>query len=545
VTGDPRAPGHGSEPGGRGVSRRRVVAGLVALAAAGVGVGEVVDRHSHVGVPATRANRTTADPIGAAAATAGDGRALIQEENARPGTPGWTIPDGDARPRGIEGFTDRVSAQVGDAVRLFVRTAAPTFQVVAYRTGFYAGIGARSIWASGTVRAATQPEPIVQPDTLMVDCSHWSSSLAVTIDESWPPGQYVFKLTPAFGSSSFVPFVVRDDSRHSDVVVIGDVTTIQAYNTWGGHSLYGDEAGDPARRSTVVSFDRPYANGWAQVGAILGDTFNLAILVESLGLDVTYTTNVDQHEHPELVANHRVIISGAHDEYYSVEMRRGLEAARDHGVNIVFLGANAVYRRIRFEDSPLGDDRHQINYRSAAADPLTGIDPERVTTSWRERPAARPESTLTGTYYEAGQSGLSAPMVIVDAGAWMFDGTNATNGQRWPAMVREEYDRVTPGAPTPPQIEVLTHSPLVCRGRRSFSDMAYYTARSGAGVLDVGTLLFEPHLGALGRPGDLDGDHPDLQIRKLMANVITEFARGPAGRTHPATPNLERLGITR
>ncbi len=552
MTGDPgvsdRRHGPGDDPAGRGArrpSRRQVIAGLAATAATGAALGQALRQRGDHGADAG-GSRTGPGPTrlshGDRAGT-GDGGAFIRAENALPGSRDWTIPDGDARPRGIEGFTDRVSAEAGDTVRLFVRTAAPTFDVVAYRTGFYSGVGARRIWTSGPVRSTKQPEPTVHRGTRMVDCSNWSPSLAVTIDEGWPPGQYVFKLMPASGSASYVPFLVRDDRRRSDVLVISDVTTAQAYNAWGGHSLYGDRSGDPARRATVVSFDRPYGNGWAQVGPILGDTFEVAMLVESLGLDVTYTTNVDQHQRPHLLDNHRVIVSGAHDEYYSLEMRNGLEAARDGGVNIVFLGANAVYRRIRFEDSALGHDRHQVNYRSAAADPLNGVDPRRVTTSWRESPAARPESTLTGTYFECDQPGLTAPMIIVDARAWMFEGTNVTHGQRWPATVREEYDRVTPSVPTPPRIEVLAHSPLVCRGRRSFSDMAYYTTPSGAGVLNVGTLHFEQRLGPLGRPQDLVGDHPDQQLRKMIANVITEFARAPAGRTHPAVPNLDRLGI--
>ena len=517
------------------------------MAAAGAGLDQAL-RHHADDRAAGGAKQTTAGPTrpdGRAAANRGDGGAFIRDENAVTGSRDWTIPDGDARPRAIEGFTDRVSAEAGDVVRLFVRTTAPTFEVVAYRTGFYAGLGARRIWESGIVRAARQPEAVVQRSTRTVDCSHWSPSLGMNIDEHWPSGQYLLKLIPASGSASYVPLVIRDDRRHSDVLVISDVTTAQAYNAWGGHSLYGDESGDPARRATVVSFDRPYGNGWAQVGPILGDTFEVAMLLESLGVDVTYTTNVDQHRRPDLMANHRVIVSGGHDEYYSLEMRNGLEAARDRGVNIVFLGANAVYRRIRFEDSHLGHARRQVNYRSAAADPLNGIDPRRVTTSWRQAPAARPESSLTGTYYEGNQRGLTAPMVIVDAAAWMFEGTNVTQGQRWPATVREEYDRVTPGAPTPPRIQVLAHSPLVCRGRRSYSDMAYYTTPSGAGVFNVGTLHFEQRLGGLGPPQDMDARHPDQQIRKLIANVITEFGRGPAGRTHPARPNLDRLRIVR
>jgi hypothetical protein len=528
------------------MSRRHVIGGILAAGAVAGGLGGLAarprSRHGRAAVP----RRPPAGrPIPADTAT-GDGGAFIQDENARPGTPGWTIPDGDVRPRGIEGFIDRTSAERGDTVRLYARTAAPTFTVTAYRTGYYGGVGARRIWSSATVRAPTQPDPIVHPATRTVDCANWTPSLAIDIDETWPPGQYLLRLEPATGSASFVALIVRDDSRAVDIVVVSDVTTVQAYNAWGGFSLYGDEVGDPSRRATVVSFDRPYRNSWAQVGSIIGDTFNVGMQLESMGLDVGYITNVDQHERPDLLARHRLIVSGAHDEYYSLEMRTGLEAARARGVNIVFLGANAVFRRIRYAPSPLGPNRQQINYRSARADPLDGIDDQRVTTNWREDPDPRPESSLTGTYYESNEPGLTAAMVVVDPDAWMFDGTDVTGGVQWPGLVREEYDRVTPGAPTPEGIQVLTHSPLVCRGKASYSDMAYYTVASGAAVLDTGTLLFEPHLGPLGPRlvGRLAGQ-PDLQIRRLMSNVFTELSRGPAGFTHPAQPNIDRLGITR
>ncbi|HEY8546717.1 MAG TPA: N,N-dimethylformamidase beta subunit family domain-containing protein [Acidimicrobiales bacterium] len=479
-----------------------------------------------------------AAPLSAAPPEAGEGAARIRAENARPGNPEWRIDDGDARPRGIEGFTDRVSGQAGEPVRLFVRTPAPGYQVTAYRLGHYGGAGARQVWQSPPIASVPQPDCTVEPATRMVDCSNWAPSLTVDVGDDWVTGQYLFKLVPSTGSASFVPYVVRDDRSRSDVLVVSDVTTLQAYNGWGGHSLYGGEGG----RSTVVSFDRPLDTGWAMSG-ILGDSYNVGVLVESMGLDVSYTTNVDQHERPELLRDHRVIVSGAHDEYYTLEMRNGLEAAREAGTNIVFLGANAVYRRIRLEPSPLGPSRRQVNFRDATADPLYGVDPERVTASWRDAPAARPESSLTGTYYECNEPGLRADMVIVDASAWMFAGTNVVAGQRWPEVVREEYDRVTPAAPTPPDIQVLAHSPLVCRGQASFSDMAYYTAPSGAGVFDTGTLGFEPRLGPLCAPAELTPERWECQLRQMTANVIADFATGPAGHRHPSVPNLAALGI--
>lgn len=459
----------------------------------------------------------------------------ILAENAKPGSPGWRIEDGEARPRGIEGFTDRISGQQGDTVRLFASTAADSFEVVAYRLGHYDGAGAREVWSSRSLPGIVQPDCPLDPATRMVECSNWSPSLGIEIDEDWPPGQYVLKLIPSEGSATLVPFVLLDYQSHSDVLVISSVTTLLAYNDWGGYSFY---KGEP--HAITGSFDRPLDIGWAQSG-IIGDTYNVGQMLESMGLDVSYTTNVDQHLQPELLKNHRVIVSGAHDEYYSLEMRQGLEAARDSGVNIVFLGANAVFRRIRFEDSPLGPARRVVNHRSAATDPLTGIDDARVTTSWRDPPAARPESSLTGTYYECNGADLVADMVIADAGAWMFEGTNVTTGQHWPGAVRQEYDRVNTEVPTPPSIQVLARSPLECGRGPSYADMAYYTADSGAGVFNSGTLQFEPRLGPLCRAADLTPEKWECQLRQMMANIFSEFAKGPAALEHPSRPNLHEL----
>ena len=55
------------------------------------------------------------------------------------------------------------------------------------------------------------------------------TQLAIDIDETWPPGQYLLRLVPAKGSASYVPLIVRDDSRAADIVVISDVTTM---GTW-------------------------------------------------------------------------------------------------------------------------------------------------------------------------------------------------------------------------------------------------------------------------------------------------------------------------
>lgn len=148
---------------------------------------------------------------------------------------------------------------------------------------------------------------------------------------------------------------------------------------------------------------------------------------------------------------------------------------------------------------------------------------------------------MIGEQYECNP--VDAPMVIAESSSWIFAGTGWADGDELPHVVGNEYDRVTPGSPTPPNVEVLAHSPVVCERRHSFSDMTYYTAPSGAGVFATGTFQWEPHLGPLCAappPGDVD-----CGIRQAMANVFTVFMAGPAGTQHPSVPNLEALGIRR
>lgn len=482
----------------------------------------------------------SAPSTGAEAVPEPTGAAMIRAENAKPGTTAWRLTTDQQDHRPIEGWVSRVSAQRGESVDLYATTHASRFRVDAYRMGFYGGAGGRLVWRSAELPGTAQPPCEVAADTNMVSCANWTKATTIQIAQDWTPGEYLFELVTDAGGASYVPFTLRDDASSAAVEVILPVTTWQAYNAWGGHSLYGDENMNSRYRSDLVSFDRPYLLGWNGSAQLFAGANEFITLAESLGLDVTYTTSIDQAEHPELLRNHRVLVSMAHDEYYSVAMRDGLDAARDGGVNLMFLGANAVFRRIRLQGSPIGADRVQVNYRSVAPDPVARQDPAQATTSWRDAPDARPESELIGQLYECNP--VNADLVVVRAGEWMFAGTGITDGERFPGVIAQEYDRVNLAYPTPPDIEVLAHSPLTCRGHRTFSDMTYYTAPSGAGVFAAGTIGFEHHLAPLCPPAQLATD-TDCQLSDMIANVLAVFAAGPAGTVHPSRNDLAALGI--
>ncbi|MEV4434373.1 N,N-dimethylformamidase beta subunit family domain-containing protein [Streptomyces sp. NPDC049585] len=451
-------------------------------------------------------------------------------ENERPGTPDWRLthrgPD-----RAVEGYADRVSVLPGESFQLHVSVGAPGakgFRAEAFRMGWYGGTQARRVWASEHIPAGPQPLPRPAGPTRTVSAD-WPATTEVAT-HGWPEGAYLVRLTADSGEQRYVPLTVRSARTAGRLVLVNATGTWQAYNTWGGHSLYYGPGGkgDYASRSLAVSCDRPYDRD----GAPLFTTYEqpAVALAERLGLPLAYVTSMDLDREPGLLHGAHGVVSLGHDEYWTPAMRRAVTAARDAGTNVAFLGANACFRRIRLER------RLVVCYKTDwHLDPLAGSDDAAVTTDWREPPHPDPENSLTGTLYESNPT--SADYVVTEPGHWIFEGTGAGRGTAFPNLVGTEYDRVDAGPGTPRPLQILAHSPLVCRGVRSFANSGYYTTASGAGVFNTGTMRWVESLTG-------DGGHgiPPATARftgRATANVLRAFAAGPAGRSHPAQDNVD------
>jgi hypothetical protein len=205
-------------------------------------------------------------------------------------------------------------------------------------------------------------------------------------------------------------------------------------------------------------------------------------------------------------------------------------------VNVAFLGANACFRRIRFQATRHGPHRAVVCYKSDfALDPLYGRDDPRVTNDFREPPHPRPECALTGTYYEANPT--EGAYQVWSPDSWVFAGTGARKGSSYAGLIGPEYDRVNPVVALPRPLQVLSHSKIVCKGTHTYSDSAYYTTSSGAGVFNAGTMAWTR---ALLRNNRI----PPRSIRfatRVTANVLTAFADGPAADRYPAEDNLKEI----
>jgi hypothetical protein len=500
---------------------RRAFLGLAAAA----GVPAAVAACSSAGTPVTQA-RSGGRPAGPGRRTA---------ENALTGDRHWTIRHLGAADAML-GYAGQASVLPGEAITLYASTTARSFTVSAFRMGWYRGDLARLVWKSGTIRGHRQRAATLTRPTNTVE-ARWGPSATIPTD-GWPEGSYLLRMDAETGAQRYVPVTVRSARTAGKVVIKNAVATWQAYNTWGGYDLYHGPAGvaDYGNRALAVSLDRPYdANG---AYMFLWHERKLIALAERRGLPLAYTTSQDIDADPQLLAGASALVSGGHDEYWSPPERAHVTAARNSGVNIAFLGANCMFRRTRLAATRLGPRRLVICYKTSyLQDPEYGKNNALVTSDWREPPHPDPESSLTGTLYESNP--VDAAYVVAAPDAWMFAGTGVSKGTRFTGLVGIEYDRVNPVYPVERPIEVLSHSPLSCRGVRSYSDSAYYTHHSGAGVFNTGTMRWVASMSPLHMFG-LDARAAAF-TRHVTANVLGGFADGPAAARHPARDNLAAM----
>ncbi|GAA2743359.1 N,N-dimethylformamidase beta subunit family domain-containing protein [Kitasatospora cinereorecta] len=503
-----------------GTGRRRFL-GLAVGAAAGLSACGTPKAAPHPGPTPATGGPAPASPAPSATAA----------ENARPGNADWPVTNAGPA-AAVEGFADRVSVLPGEPFGLYVSTTAPGFRISAYRMGWYGGARARLVWQSDRLPGTRQKAFTVDSGTRMVRTG-WSRTTTVDT-KGWPEGSYLLRLDADGGAGQrFVPVTVRSHSTAGRTVVVNAVATWQAYNEWGGYNLYNGPSGGLPTRSLQVTFDRPYQYDDG-AGLFLVYEAPLIALAERLGIPLAYTTGVDVAADPQSLKGATAVLSLGHDEYWSPEQRAAVTAARDAGTNLAVLGANCCFRRVRFESSELGPGRVVVCYKGAWQEDPGYKAGKPATTDFRAAPGADPESSLLGVIYDGYP--VDAPYVVTEPDHWLYAGTGAKAGDSFPHLVGVEYDRVNTGFPTPRPIEILSHSPVVCEGRHSWADTAYWSAPGGAGVFATGTMRWVESLGD--RPGHgIDGRAGDF-TRKVTENLLRAFAAGPCGKAHPAADNV-------
>jgi N,N-dimethylformamidase beta subunit-like, C-terminal len=299
------------------------------------------------------------------------------------------------------------------------------------------------------------------PDDASANGCGWPASIDIPVDPAWRSGYYAVTLTAGVERADAC-FVIRpgaDDA--ASILLVLATSTWNAYNDWGGPSLYTG--------GTRVSFERPFAKGFLvkpePVGRMMQTAPDREAMgyrhwarplglsdwsggagwwnwerpflgwAESNGYRVDVATSHDLESHPQVLEGHRLSLHVGHDEYWSWGMRDALDDFVGSGGNTAIFSGNTCFWQIRFEDG--GRAMTCFKYRAGAEDPVVGTPDERFLSGiWSDRRVGRPETSTIGiTFTRGGYSryGLGAPQAsggytVARPDHWAFAGTDLGEG---------------------------------------------------------------------------------------------------------------------
>jgi N,N-dimethylformamidase beta subunit-like, C-terminal/Domain of unknown function (DUF4082)/Viral BACON domain len=326
----------------------------------------------------------------------------------------------------MEGFATDISVNQGGTIKFKINTTAKAYTIDIYRMGYYQGNGARHIIAITPSATLPQKQPacLTNASVGLTDCGNWAVSASWTVPSNATSGIYFAHLVRTDnGDDNHIVFIVRNDSSHSDVLFQTGDESWQAYNAYGGQSLYGElDTFDLPNRAYKVSYNRPViTRGFEQEAAtwVFGAEYPMVRWLEANGYNVTYFTGIDAARNGSLIQNHKMYMDAGHDEYWSGPHRTNVEAARNAGVNMAFFSGNEVFWKTRLENSIDGTNtpnRTLVCYKETLA--FAKIDPQDPPTwtgTWRDpsfSPPAdggRPENSLTGTIFAVNGTSTDNP----------------------------------------------------------------------------------------------------------------------------------------
>jgi N,N-dimethylformamidase beta subunit-like, C-terminal len=472
------------------------------------------------------------------------GATSIWRENHRPGRWGWILRH--ASRRHLEAYGSQVSVVAGQTVDLHVSTVpAGRYRIEVFRLGWYGGAGARLVECQPgcagqpgaragpgqdrrLLRGRARPVPPGDPATGEL-ALRWPVTDRIRTHRSWVTGEYLAQVVLASGPqrsrATWVPFIVRP-ARPSPgaIVVVIPVNTWEAYNNWGGKSLYTfNSTGGQA--AVKVSFDRPWARDEENVSFPVAFEYRYIQFLERGGFPLAYATDVDVDRRPDLLLGHPLAMAIGHGEYWSGAIRDAWDAARDAGENLAFLGANIGFWQIRYEDRR----RTIVEYRESSLDP----DPNAAekTTFFRELDPPRPECELEGVQFQYG--GLDPPLVndyVVTAAAnpWLTE-AGLKPGDVLAGAVRGEWDAVEPRchAPAP---TVLFHY-----GGADPADATLTTTPAGGRVLALGSEGFGRLVSGFRKPHCSVDARAEVFLRAAIRDLgeVASLPPMPAGCVRP------------
>lgn len=381
--------------------------------------------------------------------------------------------------------------------------------------------GGDVVWQASGLPGVAHPTPA---DADSNGCG-WPVSVEVPVGDDWPSGMYLITLratgTDAAIGTAIAPdrtvghamFVVRAARPTAAALLVVATNTYNAYNNWGGCSLYTG--------GHQVSFDRPFGRGMLvrphterddrksrpvrdgeqpDVDGLVYQAYRnehgypgymssagwhtyerrFVEWAQREGITFDYAVSSDLARTPEVADGYRLLIGAGHDEYWSAAQRDTVEAHVARGGNYASLSGNTMFWQVRLTDDGRTMTAHK--YSAHRNDPVVGTPASNTMTGmWCDPIVGRPEwrflgaGSAYGLYSRFGQATprASGGFTIYRDDHWMFEGTGLRYGDQLGATLGavgyetvgvqlglDEYGLPIALQPdAPPQTEIVAMAP--------------------------------------------------------------------------------------
>lgn len=312
------------------------------------------------------------------------------------------------------------SATHNQSIELYCHTSATHFQFKVSRQGTTNQTVFTQQKLVGRDQGLTEQEAACGCD--------WTSATALMIDATWPSGFYLVNLEDSDGNHCEAFFIVRA-SEPADALLVLSTSTWNAYNTWGGASLYtGGHVVSPRRplpagflsktdphKHRIARFNswpkedaRAFTAAGYDIWSMAAGWANWELLfvrwAESQGYNLGFAASQDLDQYPDLLDGYSAYLSVGHDEYWSAGMRDNVENYLDAGGHAAFFSGNTAFWQVRFSNDYAQMRCHKFGFEE---DPL--YDPTavagtlpRLSTMWSDPLVGRPENHMTGVSFTRG-----------------------------------------------------------------------------------------------------------------------------------------------
>ena len=364
----------------------------------------------------------------------------------------------------VEAYCGQLSVAPGSQLALHVSCRADRYSIDIHRWGATREL----VWTADDLPGNDHPVP---PDADANGCG-WPVAVSVPIGLRWRSGLYLVTLIangePPDLALGYAAFVVRGSPRSARTLLVLATNTYNAYNSWGGKSLYtggfrvsfarpfgrgmlmrptterDDRKARPVYRREqpdadgMIYQEYRFANGYPGfMGSAGWFTYERRFVewAEGQGLEFDYAVSSDLEHDPGLVADYDLVLGVGHDEYWSARQRAAIEGHVRGGRNYVSLSGNTMFWQVRLED----DGRAMVCHKYSAheVDPVVGTDQQATMTGmWADPLVNRPETALLGagsayglySRFGAAMPRGSGAFTVYRNDHWMFAGTGLRYG---------------------------------------------------------------------------------------------------------------------